>query len=186
MKILFVLGISLLIYLSGQSQPSPSDLLVLKKHERTIKSYFPGDEIFFNTASGNYYGYIKSIKNDSLFIVQYDIRQIQTSLGVYILDTITSYSFAVNYKEIISLGKNNQKHFDWSASGGALFGGGIILTTVGLGTWIFTKPNTQYYASPYLVGGGALLAGIGYLLLKSKSKGQLIGKKYSLEYIQVK
>ena len=184
MKAIIALAISLLIFLSGKAQPS--DLLVLKKHKRTLKSYFPGDEIFFNTARGNYYGYIKSIKNDSLFLVQYDIRQIQTSLGVYILDTITSYSFAINYKEIISLGKNKQNHFDWSASGGALFGGGIILTTVGLGTWIFTKPNTQYYASPYLVGGAALLAGIGYLLLKSKSKGQLIGKKYSLEYIRVK
>lgn len=76
--------------------------------------------------------------------------------------------------------------FDWSASGGVLLGGGVLLTTVGLGTWIFTKPNTRYYASPYLVGGAALLGGIGYLLIKSGNKGMPLGKKYSLEYIKVK
>jgi len=65
-------------------------------------------------------------------------------------------------------------------------GGGVLLTTVGLGTWLFSKPNTRYYASPYLVGGAALLAGIGYLLVKSGNKAMMLGKKYSLEYIKVK
>ena len=102
------------------------------------------------------------------------------------LDTVATYPFAVNYKQIIGFGKMRKNKFDWSGSGGALLGGGILLTTVGLGTWIFTKPNTRYYASPYLVGGAALLAGIGYLLVKSGNKGMMLGKKYSLEYIKVK
>lgn len=76
--------------------------------------------------------------------------------------------------------------FNWVGSGGALLGGGILLTTVGLGTWLFTKPNSRYYASPYLVGGAAVLGGIGYLLIKSGNKEMKLGKKYSLEYIRVK
>jgi uncharacterized membrane protein HdeD (DUF308 family) len=55
-----------------------------------------------------------------------------------------------------------------------------------LGTWLFTKPKTRYYASPYLVGGAALLAGIGYLLAKSNGRKMVLGKKYKLEYITVK
>jgi len=102
------------------------------------------------------------------------------------LDTVATYPFAVNYKEIIGFGKAKKDRFDWSGSGGALLGGGVLLTTVGLGTWLFTKPNTRYYASPYLVGGAAFLAGVGYLLAKSGSKGMMLGKKYSLEYISVK
>ena len=65
-------------------------------------------------------------------------------------------------------------------------GGGLLLATVGLGTWLFTKPNTRYYGSPYLVGGAALLAGIGYLLAKSSGKKMALGRKYTLEYITVK
>lgn len=184
MKVLIIIIIVLLG--GGLAKAQPSDLLVLKKHDRTIKSFFPGDDLFFYTSSHNYNGFIRYIAHDSIYLVQYDIRQVYTGIGVYILDTVAAYNFAVNYKEITGIGKNQKNHFDWSASGGALFGGGILLTAAGLGTWVFTKPNTQYYASPYLVGSAALLAGIGYLMVKAKSKGMVLGKKYSLEYIKVK
>lgn len=164
----------------------PSDILILKKNNRTIQTFFPGNEISFTTPTRYYYGTIKSINNDSLFLIQYDIRQVPTNLGVYMLDTVGVYPFAINYEEITGFGKKKNNGFNWSGSGGALFGGGILLTTVGLGTWLFSKPNTRYYASPYLVGGAALLAGLGYLILKSGNKGMMLGKKYSLEYIKVK
>ena len=184
MKNLFALTLCLLFFFSSEAQPS--DILILKKNNRTLQTFFPGNEIIFNTSSGYYSGFIKSINHDSLFLIQYDVRQIPTSLGVYVLDTLATYRFAINYKQITGFGKNRNKKFDWPASGGALLGGGVLLTTVGLGTWLFTKPNTRYYASPYLVGGAAVLGGIGYLLVKSNSKGLALGKKYSLEYIQVK
>jgi len=184
MKILslFVLSFFLFFLCNAQS----SDLLILKKNSRTFQTFFPGSAITFYTVSGYYDGYVTSINNDSVFLVQYDVKQIPTTLGVYILDTLASYRFGINYKEIIGFGKERNKGFDWSGSGGALLGGGTLLAVVGLGTWIFTKPNTQYYASPYLVGGAALLAGVGYLLAKSGSKGIELGKKYSLDYIPVK
>lgn len=184
MKTLLILVIAFLSFFSAKSQSS--DLLILKKNDRTIQTFFPGNEIIFNTATRYYDAYIQSINRDSLFLIQYDVRQVPTSLGVYMLDTLGTYPFAINYKEITGFGKNGNKKFDWAGSGGALLGGGILLTTVGLGTWLFTKPNTRYYASPYLVGSAALLAGIGYLLAKSNGKKMLLGKKYSLEYIPVK
>jgi hypothetical protein len=184
MRPVFVFIILILgsIYCTAQ----PSDLLILKKNNRTSQTFFPGNEISFSTSSGYYYGIIKSINHDSLFLIYYDIRQVPTNLGVYILDTVATYPFAVNYKQIIGFGKLKSYKFIWVGSGGALLGGGILLTTVGLGTWLFTKPNSRYYASPYLVGGAAFLGGIGYLLIKSGNKGMKLGKKYSLEYISVK
>ena len=183
MKPVFVFTIITLcsIYCAAQ----PSDILILKKNNRTLQTFFPGNEITFKTSSVYYSGIIKSINRDSLFLLQYDVRQIPTNLGVYVLDTIATYRFAVNYKQITGFGKMKNNKFDWSGSGGALLGGGILLTTVGLGTWLFSKPNTRYYASPYLVGGAAILGCIGYLLLKSGHKGMMLGKKYSLEYIKV-
>jgi len=157
MKTLLIFIIAFLAFFLARSQSS--DLLILKKNERTLQTFFPGNEIIFSTSTRYYDAYIQSINHDSLFLIQYDVT---------------------------GLGKYGNKKFDWSGSGGALLGGGILLTTVGLGTWIFTKPNTQYYASPYLVGGAALLAGIGYLLAKSNGKKMALGKKYSLEYIPVK
>src|SRR5665647_2921177 len=118
--------------------------------------------------------YVTSIERDSVFLIRYDIRQVPTNLGVYMLDTVGRYPFAINYHDITGFEKYNNK-FDWKASGGALFGGGILLTTVGLGTWLFAKPNTRYYARPSLVIGSAALSGIGYLLLKSHNKGMPLG-----------
>ena len=184
MKTLFVLAIGVLSFLSATSQSS--DLLILKKNNRTLQTFFPGNEITFNVSKKYYDAVIQSINHDSLFLIQYDIRQEPTGIGLYVPDTAGIYPFAVNYKEITGLGKDKNRKFDWSGSGGALLGGGFLLTTVGLGTWIFTKPNTQYYASPYLVGGAALLAGIGYLLAKSNLKKMVLGKKYTLEYVPVK
>jgi hypothetical protein len=183
MKTLFLLTIGIFSFFLSVAQGS--DLLILKKNGRTVKTFFPGNEIIFNTTTRYYDAVIQSINHDSLFLVQYDVKQMPTSLGVYMLDTLGTYSFAVNYKEITGLGKFADKKFDWPGSGGALLGGGVLLTTVGLGTWIFTKPHTRYYASPYLVGGAALLAGIGYLLAKSNGKKMVLGKKYVLRYISV-
>lgn len=184
MKIVFFLCFGFFSLVSCEAQSS--DLLILKKNNRTIQTFFPGNEIIFNTATRYYDAVIESINHDSLFLIQYDIKQVPTSLGVYIIDTLGTYPFAVNYKEITGFGKYGNKKFNWAGSGGALLGGGTLLTTVGLGTWLFTKPKTRYYASPYLVGGAALLAGIGYLLAKSGGKNKLLGKKYTLEYIAVK
>lgn len=183
MKTVFTfLALCSMLSLHAQS----SDILILKKKNRTLRTFFPATEMEFNTAAKNYDAVIQSINRDSIFLVQYDIRQVPTTLGVYIMDTVGTYPFAVNYKEIVGFGKDKNRRFDWSGSGGALFGGGILLTTIGLGTWIFTKSNNQYHASPYLIGGAALLAGIGYLLGKTNSKELILGKKYSLEYIPVK
>ncbi len=106
-------------------------------------------------------------------------------LAVFVLDTVSAYHFAVNYKDIISIGKRHN-NFNWNASGATLFGGGILLTTAGLITWIFAKPNTRYYARPQLVIGAALIAAIGYILLKSGNKPMKLGKKYTLHYIKLK
>lgn len=183
MRILFILSVTLFYTYSSFAQ---SDLLILKKNNKTIKSFFPGSEIDFSTEAQYYYGVITDIKRDSVFLVQYDIRHFYSAnLGVFVLDTISAYHFVVAYKDIVSLG-NNTRSFNWKASGAALFGGGVLLTTAGLVTWIFSKPNTRYYARPQLVIGAAVLSVIGYLLLKSGNNSRKLGKKYTLRYIKLK
>ena len=160
-----------------------SDFILLKKKGRTIRTFYAGVSISFGTSSGNYTGQISSITKDSIYFIQYDVRQVPTNLGIFVLDTIATYRLKFNYQDISYVGRK-APGFNWSATGGSLFGGGILLTTFGLGTWLFTKPGTQYFASPALVIGSAAMGGIGFLLLRSKNN-YLIGSKYHLDYIGV-
>lgn len=164
----------------------PSDFLVIKKGQTTVKSYFAGSNIDFVTHKGFYSGQINAIHKDSLFLTQFDVRQVMTSLGFYTVDTVASYRLAFSYKDIIKIPIQKRRGFDLASSGGSLLGGGILITAFGLGTWIFTKSDSRYYASPTLVISAAALAGVGYLLLRSNSSKYTIGKKYRLEYIKVK
>ncbi len=182
MRLLFCL-----VFLSFLSYASfaQSDLLILKKNNKTIRSFYPDSKIQFMANEIPHEGYITAIERDSIFLIQYDIRQVMTNLGVYILDTVNRYRYAVNYKEITGI-LNDRTSF-LNASGAALLGGGILLTTGGLLTWVFAKPDTRYYARPELVIGAAAAALVGYLMLKvAGTKEQKLGKKYTLTYIHMK
>ena len=182
MRLLFLLSI---FSISVSSFAQQGDFIVLKKNQRTIKTLFSGSPVSFTTATGTYTGRINKIERDSLFVVQYDIRKVFTNLGVYIIDTIASIQSAFYYKDVISINKQTSG-FNWAASGESLLGGGVLLTTIGLGTWIFTKPGTQYHAPPQLVIGSAVLAGVGYLLITQNRQLIKFEKKYTLKYINTK
>lgn len=184
MKNIYLFIVSCLVGATACAQPS--DFLVIKKNQRIVKSFFAGSNIIFATGTGSYSGQITAVNKDSLYINQYDIRQVPTNLGVYVVDTVATYRLRFNYKEITKIARERGKGFDWAASGGTLLGGGGLLAVVGLGTWIFAKPGTRYHASTGLVVGSAALAGIGYLLLKSNGSFYTIGEKYRLEYLRMK
>lgn len=162
-----------------------SDLLILRKHNKTVQSFYSGTEMTFYTSNKYHEGSVTSIERDSVFLIYYDIRPMMTRLGVYVLDTVATYPFSVDYRDITSFTKE-RKNFDWSSSGAVLFGGGVLLTTAGLITWIFAKPNTEYYASPQFVVGTAILAVAGYFLMNNANKNIKLGKKYTLRYIKLK
>ncbi len=174
----------LCIFFLGFSCMAQSDLLVLKKNTKTVQSFFPGSEMHFTTDLRYFEAKISSIQNDSVFFVQYSIRRIPLTSGGVIMDTVGTFNFGINYRDILTL-ENRRKGFDWAASGAGLFGGGVVLTTAGLISWILAKPNTRYYARPEFVIAGAALAATGFLLMKTGNKRTVIGKKYTLKYISL-
>jgi len=182
MKNLFLFYFSILFCHGCFAQ---TDFIVLKKNDHTIKTLFAGSQVSFTTSLRNYSGRIDAVKKDSVYLLEYDVRQIPTNLGVYILDTVATYHTGIYYKDILKI-HNERKGFNFAASGASLLGGGILLTTIGLGTWIFTKEGDQYHASPKLVIGSAVLAAAGYTLLKINGNNYPIGKKYHLQYIRTK
>jgi len=162
-----------------------SDLLILKKNNKTVQSFYTGTQMHFYTGDHYHEGSVTAVEKDSVYLVYYDVRQVMTRLGVYMLDTVASYPFAVDFRAITAF-KKERTNFDWGTSGAVLMGGGLLLTVAGLLTWVFTKPDSEYYASTKLVVGAAIIAVAGYFIAKLANKDIKLGKKYSLHYIKLK
>lgn len=156
-----------------------SDFILFKKNGVTQRTYFAGSVIIFTSNTGAHIeANILAIRNDSLFLRQYITRPVITQLGVYVLDT-SFYYYQYHYKDIAAIGKTGRR-FDWSGSGAALMGGGLLLT-IASGV-VYLADNQKF--SPELLGAAVGLTGVGYLLSRSGGKGMQIGKKYSLEYVK--
>jgi hypothetical protein len=178
MKILLLF---IFILFSGKAFSQASDFILLQKHSQTIASFYKGNDISFTTISGAAINaQITAIRNDSIFLAEYIINQVPTTAGVNMLDTVGSYPYQFNYNEIKTINMG-ERHFDLSASGASLFGGGVLLL-VGSGV-VYLADKKDF--SPVLMIAGAALATIGYFLSRKSSDGYTIGKKYKLAYINV-
>lgn len=153
----------------------------IKKKDKTIRRYFAGSSIDITTTTGAYVsGHLTKISNDSLFLKVDVVRQMPTQLGVYVLDTVASYYYKYHYNQVKAIGKTG-RGFNLSASAASLMGGGALLT-VASGV-VFLADRKKF--SPPLLIVSASLAGIGFLMSRTGGKGMIIGKKYSLVYLQI-
>ena len=172
-----------LIFFAYNAKAQFSDFLLLKKNNKTIKSYYSGVNIELITKLGIYKnGTINKIQNDSIFLQEYLISNSMTSMGFYVIDTLGSFHYSYHYKDILSIIKKSKANFDWSASGATLLGGGILLT-VASGI-VYLADSDKF--SPQLLIAGAGLGVIGFFMSKIKPKSIVIGKRnYRLEYIKM-
>jgi len=178
MKLLLPLFI--LLHSSGFSQNA--DFLLVKKKGRTIQTIFAGRDIAFTTTSGAYINaHINGIKNDTLYLQEYLVQRLLTTLGTWIIDTIGSYHYRFNYRQVAAMGKKEKKGFNLNATGASLLGGGVLLTLASGVVYLADRKNF----SPALLGAAAGLGAVGYLLNKSGTKPIIFGKKYTLQYINM-
>ena len=91
----------LLLFVASAVHAQPSDFIILKKKDKTIRSYYAGTQIEFVTSSGAYRNaLINRIVHDTIYLQEFLVRRIPTQLGFYITDTLGSYRFAYHYNEI--------------------------------------------------------------------------------------
>ena len=173
--------IAIFIFFGQQLFSQSKDFILFKKGNRTIGSYYTGNNIAFTNKDGNYIeAKITDIKNDSLFLRQFIIQQVPTNFGAYTLDTVGSYRYQYHYNQIKAIGRTGRK-FNTSGSGSALMGGGMVLA-IASGV-VYLADRAKF--SPQLLVASVALGGIGYLLTKFGGKGMVIGKKYSFVYVNV-
>ena len=170
----------LFIFAGYVLKAQPSDFIILKKKNKTVKIFYKESQIEFVTINGVHRNaLIKDIRNDSIFLQEFLINRIPTSLGFYVIDTVGSFRYAYNYNQIYHFGQENKK-FNVAGSGATLLGGGALITLAS--GVVYLADNKNF--SPTLLAAGAGLAAVGYFLSKGSNKGITIGKKhYRLLYI---
>jgi hypothetical protein len=172
----------LLLILSFECTAQSADFLILKRKGKNTARYFAGSNIQFMTTSGAYIdGLINEIKHDSIFLQQFIVQQLPTTFGTFITDTVGSYHYKFDYRQIAAINATKRQNFDWRGSGAALLGGGTLLV---LGSGIVYLADRQKFSAPLMIAGAAL-GTLSYFMAKGGSSGIVIGKKYQLQYISM-
>ncbi len=178
----FILPILLLISTTSFSQSA--DFIILKKHNKTITTFYSGTHIAFTAGSGTFINaFINGIQNDTLYLQEFIIRYLPTTLGTYIIDTAGSYHYKYHYNQVKAIGKKEKTNFNVKGSGAALFGGGVLLT---LGSGVVYLADREKFSAPLLIASVGL-GTLGYFMAKGKKGGggMVIGKKYKLVYMNM-
>ncbi len=176
--------LSILLFISTESWSQSADFIQLKKHNKTIATYYSGSHIAFTAESGAFIeATINGIKNDTLYLQQFIIRYLPTTIGTYIIDTAGSYHYKYHYKQVVAIGQKEKSGFNTKGSGAALLSGGILIT---LGSGVVYLADRKKFSAPLLLASVGL-GTLGYFMAKGKKRGSgmPIGKKYKLVYMNM-
>ena len=182
---------TLLLILAGNVFSQQSDYLVLKKrNNRTLKTYYEGSFISAETYSGFHInGFILAIRNDSLIIRQENLELVPADFGT-VLDTIV-YNIGVDYRQIKKF--NFQKKYTWNRKKGfAVVTLPVIMMIGGTGYIILELINTGYRNDSlkdrnklFSMGIAAGVAAAGYLITQFAKNSNKVGGKYKVVYVDV-
>lgn len=176
----WLLNVLLLVSFTGGAQSS--DFIILKKGNKTIRNIYSGTNIQFVSTSGAYRdALITGIKADSIYLQEFLVRRLPTVYGSYINDTAGSFRYTYHYNQVKSFGKPQKKGFNMSGSAAALMGGGALLTLASGVSYLADRDKF----SPQLLGAALGLGGLGYLMSTTGRKGIIIGRKYTLHYMNM-
>ncbi len=186
-KLFLVLLAGLMVFHAGAQ--SSSDFIVLKKkNNRTLRTYFPGSYLSGATYDGaSLHGIIEKIKNDSIFLQQIDVRQLPTQFGTPILDTLT-YSIVLPYSSIRVFNYNIQRLRDRGPSllvPKLLQFGGIGYIILELVNTVYRKESLNDSKKLTGLGIAATTAAAGFLWQHQKQRNLIAGKNYKVEYVRM-
>jgi hypothetical protein len=168
-------------FFSLSSFSQQNDFLSFRKRDRTIKTYFRGMPMEFVHRNGSAVGgIIEKIYNDTIYMIQYDVRMFATPWGTSVQDTIGHYDLRFHYKEIAAIPRA-PKAFEFIRNG-TLFmigGGGYAF----LHTFNGLVQKRKIYPSTLAISGG--VAALGFTMRKLRKYYYPVGKKYKMEYIKM-
>jgi len=176
----------LLVILQNLSAQSPDYIAVRKKNGRTIKNFYAGSQILFQTNNGSYVqGPIKMLRNDTVFVLLYDIRFFATTFGTLVKDTISVQTLAFNYKEIKRIQLSKKPGFVRRTVGPLLMFGGAGYFTLNLlnGTFFSSSVSDEEKLRTAAIAAG--LFGVGYLITRLFSSDGFSKAKHKIIYVDL-
>lgn len=185
MKPLLKLVVILLLAQTTTAQ-SLDYLSVRKKNGRVLKNIYAGGSILMQTKDGSYLqGPVEAIRNDSLYVMLYDVRVYATIWGSRVRDTVSRTLIGVNHKDIARIHLSKRSSFAQRATGPLLMlgGGGYFAVNVLNGAF-FNQPITDKRNLKTLgIAAGAF--GLGYLIQKLFSTDGFSKKKHQIVYVDL-
>ncbi|WP_336514886.1 hypothetical protein [Pollutibacter soli] len=159
-----------------------SDVLLLKKgNGKTLQTITAGTYIVFKSTSGRYVeGTINHIKDDTLYINDFDVRRAYTIWGTSVLDTVSQFMLRFHYNEIASIVKE-RKGFEFVRNGTLFIIGGATFVALNLINSAVQKSSVN---TTSLIISGAVLA-TGIVMKITRKNSYSIGGKYSFKYLDL-
>lgn len=180
----------LLLSVTEVTLSQTSDFVVLKKrNNRTIKTYYPGAFISAHTYNGfSINGFIKDIRNDTIVVLQQERRLMGTEFGSS-LDTM-SYTIGIDYHEIKTF--HYTGGYTWGRKRGfAQITLPRLMKLGGVGFLVLELVNTAYRKESVTannkivpLGIAAGVATAGFAITYFQNKSDKAGGKYKVVYVK--
>ncbi len=176
-----------LLALSGNCFSQASDFIVVKKrNNRTLKTYFPGSTIALQTVYGNYLGgVVQAVRHDSVFIKEYNIRSVPNQWGVSSVDTLGSYVVALHYKDIEIVMMKQRQSFGFIKNGAILMIGGLGYIALNIFNGKYLKQPITDLDNRKSLAIALGVAGAGFLMNRLHKYNNKNGKRYRVEYVRM-
>ena len=170
----------LLLLLPMAVHSQRGDILLLQKNHKTIRTWFTGSNIdFFTTDHTPISANIDSVKNDTIYLGQYEVRLKSSAYGTTIRDTIFKYNLVFSLSDIYSVPASRQRF--------GVLGSGLILKVAGAGYLTLNIINTLAEGEEILgddniprlaLGASLLAAGVIQGMIHHRRQEYRIGKKF--------
>jgi hypothetical protein len=180
----------LLLSIAKVSLSQKSDFIVLKKrNNRTLKTYYPGE--FISAVTNNGFpinGFIKDIRHDSIILLQQQRELVAAGFGTE-LDTV-SYILSVDYRDIKSFHYTSQ--YTWGRKRGfaevtlpkLMMAGGAGFIILELVNTAYRKESINANNKMTSLGIAAGIAAVGFAITRFQKHSDKAGGKYKVFYIK--
>lgn len=160
--------IILLLFFSNSAAAQSLDYIsVRKKNGQVIKNFYTGSAIVLQLTDGSYLqGPVQTIRNDSVYVMVYDIRLFATNWGTSVRDTIAATRVGIWHSDIGRIFLNRRRGFFERNTGPLLMIGGAGYLGLNLLNGAFYNQPTGNRKNLRKLGTAAGAFGLGYLLKK--------------------
>lgn len=183
MRKLTALLVFLFIAASSFAQQS---LLLLKKKNKTIKTWSTGGPIEFTLKNGTEINgvFLRTQTKDSIIVRTFQIQRFESSKGFIFFDTLHTGTYIIGLDEIKTGRLNTSKKFAYRASEYTAYTAAAVFATMALvnGAKFDDKFSTSLKQAGVRGGGLFLLGRLFHLLGKDEYK---LGSKYRMVVIDL-